>query len=99
DFVCLSGRNPPHCPRQSRDIDHLNDREFIQEIEKLGHLSPAIINDPELMKYFLPIMRNDTRLLRNYKPSPDSQLQCPLHVWGGDQDPFTSLQTLSGWKD
>jgi len=97
-FMCLSGRNPPHTPKQSKDIDHLNDAEFIKEIEKLGNLSPQLIDDPDLMKYFLPIMRNDASLLRNYRPLPSRKLACPLDVYGGDNDPCTNIQALSEWE-
>ena len=98
EFLCLSGRNPPHHPKQTNDLCHLSDAEFIREIEKLGNLPKQIIEDPELINFLLPIMRNDALLLKNYKPVPGRIVKCPLDVHGGDEDPCADSQCLAEWE-
>ncbi len=98
EFLCLSGRNPPHHPRQSNNLCHLSDREFIREIEKLGNLPKQIVDAPELINFLLPIMRNDALLLENYKPAPGRTVKCPLYIYGGDDDPCAGSHTLAEWE-
>lgn len=63
----LSGRRPPHnCPKP-RNFHLLSDPLLLREIENLGGTPKGFFQDPELVRSFLPIIRNDYRLLETYR--------------------------------
>jgi len=70
----LSGRNPPHYSYPQRNLHVLDDETFLEEIRKLGGTPDGFFEMKDLVKAFLPILRNDYRIIELYRSA------APLHV-------------------
>ncbi|SDX63787.1 Surfactin synthase thioesterase subunit [Amycolatopsis xylanica] len=80
-------------------VAHLEetDDELVDEIVKLGGTAPEILQHPEMREIVLDVMRNDMRLVRNYRPTYD-RLAVPILAVGGDSDPEVPLDGLAAWR-
>ena len=50
------------------------------------------------MNVVLPILRADLTLCETYIYTPEPPLDCPLAVFGGEQDSMVSKQELQEWR-
>lgn len=95
----LSGRNPPHHSYPQRHIHLLDDESFLEEIRQLGGTPGDFFEMKSLMMAFLPILRNDYRIIELYRQS------LPMHVtsadivfFRSDQDTLVSAQASDEWQ-
>jgi len=65
--------------------------------ERYGGLPPAVRAEPELLGYFLPVLRADLRLASAYRYRPGASLDVPVTVFAGDRDPTVSAAGAAGW--
>lgn len=92
----FSGSRPPYTRHKSEKIHMLNDDLFINEVKKLGGLSDEFLNNEELRMIFIPVLKEDYRMLENYIYSEKiSKLKCNISVLYGSED-FTS-EEVRGW--
>jgi medium-chain acyl-[acyl-carrier-protein] hydrolase len=96
----FSGRGAPHIERKNRKSYHLMDDEtFKHELLKLGGTPPEFFEHPELMELFLPLIKNDFRLvesegvLSEYHPFTFN-----ISVFIGKCENITAEQ-CTGWKE
>ncbi|PAC32315.1 thioesterase II family protein [Caldifermentibacillus hisashii] len=66
DFIVISGKNPPHIPLNSK-VHSLEDREFLNELIKLGGINEEFLKHKELIEIFLPIMKSDFKITELYR--------------------------------
>jgi medium-chain acyl-[acyl-carrier-protein] hydrolase len=97
----FSGRGAPHIPRADKRKFHLmNDVDFIKEIGILGGTTPEFFDHPELLALFLPLLRNDFKILET-DFTDYNQLSGPLGsditVLFGEDEAITEVQK-AGWK-
>lgn len=74
----LSGRNPPHHSYPQRHLHLLDDDSFLDEIRKLGGTPDDFFKMKDLIKAFLPILRNDYRIIELHRHA------MPIHVTAGE---------------
>jgi surfactin synthase thioesterase subunit len=82
----LSGRNPPHYAYPQRNLHLLDDDSFLEEIRQLGGTPDEFFKMKSLMMTFVPILRNDYRIIELYRHSQ------PIHVTSADIVFFRSDQ-------
>lgn len=56
----------PHKRKMSK-MHELEDDNFIEKLIEIGGISEEVIKEPEILRYYLPIIRNDFKLIENYK--------------------------------
>jgi medium-chain acyl-[acyl-carrier-protein] hydrolase len=95
----VSGRIAPQIPHESRNMHRLSDPEFIQELRRLKGTPEAVLNNPELMEIFLPILRADFEMEETYIYPPAPPLDCPISAFGGLADSLADEENLRSWKD
>ncbi|GHO64173.1 hypothetical protein KSC_030650 [Ktedonobacter sp. SOSP1-52] len=104
--ACLfaSGCRAPH--RQSiylnasqKRVCDLSDAALMEWMRKLNGTSQAILQDNELMKLLLPVVRADFTLAETYSYIEDGALDCPLSVFGGIQDEEIKRDDLFAWLE
>jgi medium-chain acyl-[acyl-carrier-protein] hydrolase len=94
-----AARRSPQLEVTTQPIHHLADEDFVWHLEKRwGALPGAVREDPDLLRYFMPALRADVTLLENYRYRPQGPLECPITVYGGQDDPSTTLHDLSAWR-
>lgn len=97
--VFFSGRGAPHVKRPDEKKYHLlNEEEFKKAVISLGGTPPEFFDHPELLEFFLPLLKNDFRLdetdFLNCEINP---LDSNISVFLGKEEDLTTEQ-CDGWK-
>ena len=67
-------------------------------MRRLGGTPPEVLETPELVDFFLPLLRSDLRLLESYAARREPALNCPLFVLAAKDDPECSLAAAAAWQ-
>ena len=96
----ISSHRAPQLPDPGPELHHLPDEELLQEVQVLyGALPEIVLQDPEILRLFLPIMRADFAMIESYRYEPGAPLQCPITVFGGIQDGAVNQEELAAWHE
>jgi medium-chain acyl-[acyl-carrier-protein] hydrolase len=88
----VGAENSPLLPLPVDVPDTLEDAELIRWAQELG----AEVN-AAAAPHFLPQLRADLGVCASYRHQPGQPLDCPLHVFGGSNDPLVPAATLHEW--
>lgn len=99
EHLCVSGRRAPQLPREKRNLHDLPEDEFMEELRSLDGTPEEILQHPELMELFAPILRADFQLCETYAFVPGAPLDTPISAFGGLEDPDVSRDDLLAWKE
>ncbi|MER7234261.1 alpha/beta fold hydrolase [Streptomyces olivaceus] len=100
EALAVSGRPAPHAPSRRPPVSHLGDEEFMAEMVRLGGTPAEVVGQPEMVRFFLLVLRADFELNETYRPQPGGPgLTCPVHAFSGDHDPLATPQEVAGWRD
>jgi medium-chain acyl-[acyl-carrier-protein] hydrolase len=95
-----SGRLPPHLPDSRPKLHLLPEMEFLSAIQvRYGALPQVVLEDQELLKLFLSILRADLTLVENYQYIDEAALECSVTVFGGLQDDTVTHEELLAWRE
>ena len=83
------GHVPPPAPA---------DEALIEEFVSLQNSLKDMLASPELRSLFLPAMRADAALYRNYVYFPEAPLECPIVAYGGMGDGRVRPEQLEAWR-
>ena len=95
----VSARPAPQLPDPTRPTYNLPEPEFIEEVRRLNGTPREVLQDSELMRLILPLLRADFAVCQTYTYIPSQPLGCPLTVLGGLQDADISREHLEAWRD
>jgi medium-chain acyl-[acyl-carrier-protein] hydrolase len=96
--LVVSGRNPPGFGREL-SLHELDDRELIAEVQRIyGGIPQAILDEPELLKLTLPVLRADLTLNEAHVFEPGPPLDCPIRAYAGIDDPRVGAAGLDAWR-
>ena len=98
DVLFLSGCPAPDYLPDQISLKRLSDDEFIEKVVQLGGIPQEIINEPELLRFFLPHLKNDFYLIDTYISLSTDLLTVPLVIFTGDKDPKVSIKQVMDWK-
>jgi medium-chain acyl-[acyl-carrier-protein] hydrolase len=95
----FSGHGAPHITRPDEKKYHLmSDADFRREVMELGGTPPEIFEHSELMSLFLPMLRNDFRMVETGGGDVAlRQLDTDITVFLGKDDDLTAQQ-CGGWS-
>lgn len=98
--LVVSGADAPHLeprPGIERAWHRACDDDLVRHTGELDVRSLEVLAVPELRQLFLPAIRDDYRLIENYRAEPDPRLSCPLHVMYGTSDPEVTASRVAAW--
>ena len=95
----VSGRRAPQIPDPDPPIHQLPDAEFIEELRRFNGTPQAVLENPELMEIFMPLLRSDIGLDETYVYDHEAPLDCPISAFGGLEDEEVSREELAAWRD
>ncbi|MEH2244084.1 thioesterase II family protein [Nostoc sp.] len=95
----ISARRAPQIPLTKPPLHVLSDPDLINELHSLNGTPKAVLESPELMQMFLPILRADFAVLETYIYIQKQPLECPITVFGGLQDQEVSHEYLQAWQE
>ncbi|XP_041371014.1 S-acyl fatty acid synthase thioesterase, medium chain-like [Gigantopelta aegis] len=92
EHLYVSGVSAPQSPMRKQnqpDVSKMTKEEFLQFLRRLGGTPPEILENPEMMKPYLPALRTDYSLLDQFTyelPEGDPPLSCHVSFFDGDKD-------------
>lgn len=97
--LIVSGRRPPHLPKNSPDIHPLSDDAFVAEINRrYGGIPAELLHDRKTLALLLPALRADVKALETFRPPARDPLSCPISAFGGADDRLTPRPHLEAWR-
>ncbi|MCW8128218.1 thioesterase II family protein [Microbulbifer halophilus] len=97
ETLLVSGKRAPQLPHKQR-LHLLPDNELILALKDYNGTPDAVLEHPELMELFLPILRADFSLAETYRHIPAAPLPIPIHAYGGVDDPGVKQECLEPWR-
>lgn len=97
ELLIISGRQPPDFHPLDSRIHLGSDQQILEELLRLSSDNQALREQPELAELLLPVIRNDYRLIEQYRPQPARLLSCPIVVLSGEDDRELPLAQAEAW--
>lgn len=95
----ISAKCSPRQRPEDPAVGRLSDAALIEVLERYEGTPRDVLNDAELMKLVLPVIRADMALCSSYVYEAGPLLECPITVFGGLEDHVSSRACLEPWKD
>jgi surfactin synthase thioesterase subunit len=96
--IFISGKGPPQRISREAQWHTLPLEDFKDKLAGLGGCAPALLEDRELMEYFAPIIRDDMRMIAEYRHESASPLEVPMTVMVGTSESTTRAEAWE-WND
>ncbi|RQS14597.1 thioesterase [Burkholderia sp. Bp9002] len=96
--LIVAGRVAPHLHCRMAHIEDLPDAWMIEELRKFDGLPDALAEQADLLKLFLPVIRQDLRLHRLALHDSGPPLPCPIRAVYADGDPLCSGEAVHAWS-
>jgi medium-chain acyl-[acyl-carrier-protein] hydrolase len=93
----VAGRAAPDCPRRQPRIHHLPTRRLVAALRDRGGVPAAILDSPEALDLFMPILRADLAISETHSYLAGPPLNCPITVFGGIDDQWVRVEDLDTW--
>jgi medium-chain acyl-[acyl-carrier-protein] hydrolase len=95
--IFVSAHRAPHLP-ELRPMHGMPDALLQAELVRLQGTPSEVLQDSELLRVLLPVLRADLRLCENYCCRPEAPLGCAITCLGGDADRRVSRVQMVAWK-
>lgn len=97
-MLFVSGRRAPSRHR-NESIHQCADEGIIAELKALNGTDPHVFHDQELLRMILPAIRSDYTAAETYRWQDGPELNCPIVVLTGDDDPKVAPDEAQAWRD
>lgn len=94
----VSGCNAPMV-REPRQWHLLPPDEFAQLLRDMGGCPPQVLADPDLLDYFVPIIRADFEAHAKFQCLETRPFEIPVVVFSGSDDPYVNPDGLQRWRE
>jgi surfactin synthase thioesterase subunit len=96
--IFFSGATAPNYRRKREDISKLPDEEFMNKVIEIGGTPVEVKESKELCEFVLPILRNDFRILEDYRhKSKKGLIESDISILNGDKDNL-ELEGIIEWQ-
>ena len=97
-LLCISAYGPPRrlSPDRFRYHDAPEGR-FLDKMKKMNGTPVEVLQNPEVMALFLPILRADLAIADFYEYVDEAPLDCPIFAIGGENDEEVNPSLVSEW--
>lgn len=96
--IFVSGRLPPHHRYENEKVHLLSDDMFLDYVKRIGGTPPQFFESKELLKVFIPILRNDYRIIEEYKfQEPAICFHADLVFFYSNQDFYVEKPGIMEW--
>ncbi len=97
--IFISGHKAPNIANDREKIHTLSDDEFLKKIIEYGGINDEAIENGELLEGFLPIIRNDFKIIENYNYiKREDKINCNITLFTGDED-FITFHEMIEWEN
>lgn len=95
--LVASGRGAPSV-REHAPMHTLPDGAFRDAIKRLGGTPDEVLENDELMRMILPVLRADLAVDETHSVAPGTAVRCPLLAMGGTADALAPPGALEAWR-
>ena len=96
--IIISGGKAP-CFKEENPIYHLDDIDFIKGINRYSGTPEEIIQNIEIMKIFLPMLRADFMIDETYQRKEIEKIDVPILGLMGTDDKELKIEELKKWEE
>src|SRR6476619_5818089 len=96
--LMVSSFAPPHLPVPVPAVDHLDDHQLTALLSDLGGIPIELTEWPALRDAAVAAARIDLRLCMTDVDEQPVALACPIHAFGGSDDPLVTEADLYEWR-
>ncbi len=97
--LVISARRAPQLPEVDAPIHGLPDNAFVAKMqERYGGIPDVILQSPELMALFVPVLKADFKVIETYTYQPEAPLGLPISAFAGTQDRVRQAGDVEGWQ-
>jgi len=98
DILCVGARRSPTTyPREK--IDFSSDKKLIEQLATFGGVPDILLQDEDMLNYFLPHIRNDLELNETTITLPDMKLDMPIFAFSSPDDILVLPKEIKAWQD
>jgi medium-chain acyl-[acyl-carrier-protein] hydrolase len=97
-LLLVAGRNGPSEPLSHRPIHHLPHDEFLTALRRFGGMPEVLLQQPALLKVYVPALRADLRITETYVRAPGPALDIPVCAFAGRRDVLTDPAGMLAWQ-
>lgn len=98
-YLIVAARSAPQVPHRLPPLTGFAPAQFLRELQtRYGALDPLILQDPDLLRITLQIMRDDMAIFDTYQCRDVPALQCPILALGGSADATIAKPELEAWS-
>lgn len=95
----VSALKAPHdLSARARDRHRLDDDQLLTDIRRFGGTPAPLLDDPEVMKLVLPIVRADFTMLETHRHYDEAPLEIAMAAFAGTHDPEASPAAMEAWR-
>jgi len=94
----VSGHRAPQIPDTDPPTYNLPEPEFIEELQRLNGTPVEVLENPELRRLIIPILRADLSVCQTYVYEADAPLATPMSAFGGLQDEDVTRDLIDAWR-
>ena len=95
--LVVAASRAPHLARSIPAWASLPRAQFIDKLREIGGTPESVLQDPEMIDLFLPVLRADFECAENYHPTRFSPLPCPIMSFHGIGDAAIEESAASTW--
>lgn len=97
-FLFVSAYRAPHLEDRHPPTYQMPDQLFLEHIAQFNGTPTQVLENAELMQFFLPTLRADFALCETYQYPSHTSLPCPLAAFGGLKDENVLAEDLRAWE-
>lgn len=94
----FSGRVSPGAHFPVGDISTYEDDEFLKQFGRLQALPEELLNNEQIKKLMLPVLRADVFMAEKYRYKKRKPLDCDLYAFYGAADSLIYPEGMEAWK-
>lgn len=99
-YLFVSARRAPHVQDPRPPLHNLPDPDLVEQLcRRYNGMPQAVLESPDLMRLFVPVIRADLTLTETYSYAPEEPLACPISAFGGLDDGAVTRDDLAAWGD
>jgi len=93
----VSGRRAPQLPERST-LATLSDRDLLAALHRMGGIPDVVFAAPDLIAWYLPIIRADIGISEFAVIADEAPLACPITAFGGLTDELATPAEIEAWR-
>jgi len=98
EHIFFSGCKTPDRMKDKEKLHHFSDQELLSKLNALGGIPQELVDSKELTDLFLPIIRNDLKILGEYEYNPNQhKIECDISILIGTED-TVKLEEALEWN-